>query len=54
MVTVIKKGSSKSSILRLLNKIQSKRGVNVKKYCGVLKLKTDPLTIQRSLRNEWI
>lgn len=29
------------------------KGVDTKKYCGVLKLKEDPLTIQKKLRDEW-
>lgn len=29
------------------------RGVDTKKYCGVIKLKEDPLTIQKKLRDEW-
>jgi hypothetical protein len=29
------------------------RGVDTKKFCGVLKLKEDPLVIQKRLRDEW-
>jgi hypothetical protein len=29
------------------------RGVDTLKYCGVLKLKEDPLVIQKKLRDEW-
>jgi hypothetical protein len=29
------------------------KGVNTLKYCGVLKLKEDPLVIQKKLRDEW-
>jgi predicted transcriptional regulator len=29
------------------------RKVDTMKYCGVIKLKEDPLTIQKKLRNEW-
>lgn len=29
------------------------KGVNTKKYCGVIKLKKDPLDIQKEMRNEW-
>ena len=53
MVTVIKKGSSKSAIGQLLQKLKIKKGFNAKKYCGVIKLKSNPLTIQKKLRNEW-
>jgi len=27
--------------------------VDTRKFCGVLKLKEDPLTIQKRLRDEW-
>ncbi len=53
MVTVIKKGSSKSVIIHLLQKLKIKQGFNAKKYCGVIKLKSSPLIIQKRLRNEW-
>lgn len=29
------------------------KGVDTKKFCGVIKLKEDPLTIQTKLRDEW-
>jgi hypothetical protein len=29
------------------------RGVDTLRYCGVLKLKEDPLAIQKKLRDEW-
>lgn len=29
------------------------KGVDTKKYCGVLKLKEDPMVIQKRLRDEW-
>lgn len=29
------------------------KGVDTKKFCGVIKLKESPLSIQKSLRNEW-
>ncbi len=29
------------------------KGVDTLKYCGVLKLKEDPLAIQKKLRDEW-
>lgn len=56
MVTTIKKGASKKEIDSLLeshNKKKKTKGVNVKKYCGVLNLKKDPLELQKELRNEW-
>lgn len=29
------------------------KGVDTKKFCGVIKLKEDPLAIQKRLRDEW-
>jgi hypothetical protein len=29
------------------------KGAGTRKYCGVLKLKEDPLVIQKRLRDEW-
>jgi len=29
------------------------KGINAKKYYGKLKLKEDPIQIQKRLRNEW-
>jgi hypothetical protein len=55
MVTTIKKGASKEEIQSLLeshNK-KSKKGIDVKKYCGVIDLKEDPLELQKKWRNEW-
>ena len=53
MVIIIKKNSTKNIILELLNKLRSKKGFNAKKHCGVIKLKSDPLTIQNKMRDEW-
>jgi hypothetical protein len=53
MVTVIKKGTSKKSIKHLVKKTQVKKGIDSKKYSGVLKLKEHPLDIQKQMRDEW-
>jgi hypothetical protein len=53
MVTVFKQGSSKASIRKSLEKLKSKRGLDAVKYCGVIKLKEHPVTIQKRLRDEW-
>lgn len=53
MVTVIKRGLSKTSIKQLVQKSQIKKGIDAKKFCGIIKLKEHPVTIQKSLRNEW-
>ena len=55
MVLVLKKGASKKeidAIRKKLNRLPNK-GVDTKKYCGVIKLKEDPLVIQKKMRNEW-
>lgn len=55
MVTTIKKGASKEEIKSLLESHNKKRkkGIDIKKYCGVLNLKEDPLELQKKWRNEW-
>jgi hypothetical protein len=53
MVTIIKKGTSKTSIKHLVDKIQVRKGIDAQKYCGVIKLKESPVDIQKKLRNEW-
>jgi hypothetical protein len=53
MVTVIKKGSDRKEIEKALSKIKSKRKFDAYKYCGTVKLKEDPLEIQKKMRNEW-
>ena len=53
MVTIIRKGTAKSKILQLLNKIKTRKGIDAYKYCGVIKLKNDPLQIQKQMRDEW-
>jgi len=56
MVLVLKKGASKKEIERInkqLSQIPSKKKLDAKKYCGVIKLKEDSLAIQKKLRDEW-
>jgi hypothetical protein len=53
MVTVIKKGSSSQKLLKLLKKLQISNGLDAFKYCGIIHIKEDALTIQKKLRNEW-
>jgi len=56
MVLVLKKGAGKKEIEAIEKKLYKKKasaGFNAKKYNGVLKLKEDPLAIQKELRNEW-
>ena len=56
MVTTIKSGSDRSRIKKLLKKLFSKKnskGLDASKYCGALELKSDALSIQKHLRDEW-
>lgn len=53
MATVIKKKSNRKNISKIFNKAVSMKGVDTKKYCGVIKLAKDPLVIQNQLRDEW-
>lgn len=53
MVLVLKKGASKKEMDIISSKLKSGKGVNTKKYCGVIKLKDDPLSIQKKMRDEW-
>jgi|LakMenE18May11ns_1017448.scaffolds.fasta_scaffold7186120_1 hypothetical protein len=50
MVTVIKKGSSKATIKQLVDKVQVKKGLDAKKYSGVIKLKNIPFQSDKSIR----
>jgi hypothetical protein len=44
----------KNKITRIRrDSISKPKGVNTLKYCGNIKLKEDPLLIQKKLRNEW-
>jgi hypothetical protein len=56
MVLVLKKGASKREIEQINKKLKqmpSRKTLDAKKYCGVIKRKEDPLVIQKRLRDEW-
>ncbi len=56
MVTVLKQGATKQKILTIMKKIlkeQKTKGIDAKKYCGILRLKEDALKLQKGMRNEW-
>ena len=55
MVTVIKKGTSRSKIRQLLTnmKKRSRKGFEAHKFCGILQLNKDAVEIQKRLRDEW-
>jgi hypothetical protein len=56
MVLVLNRGASKKDIELInkkLSKLPSRKKLDAQKYCGVIKLKEDPLAIQKKLRDEW-
>lgn len=56
MVMVLKKGSDKKSIRKVLEKItnkSSKTGLKASKYAGTIKFKEDGLALQKQWRDEW-
>lgn len=56
MVLILKKGASRKDIATIeknLYKENPLTGFNAKKHNGVIKLKGDPMVIQKRLRNEW-
>jgi hypothetical protein len=56
MVTIIQKGTSKEKIQSILaqrNKRRGRKGVDVMKYCGLIQLKEDPVSLQKRWRDEW-
>ncbi len=53
MVLILKKGATKKEMERITEKMENTKGVDTKKYCGVIKLQEEPLTIQKQMRDEW-
>lgn len=56
MTLVLKKGASKAEMKQIEEQLQSlpsRKRLEARKFCGVLKLKEDPLAIQKKLRDEW-
>ena len=56
MVTVLKKGTSKTRIEKILDKIRHNKpakGIDAYKYCGIIKFPEDPLEFQKRMRDEW-
>ena len=59
MVVTINSESSPKEIEQALKKLQqisnkeSQKHFDAFKYCGVIKLKEDPLAIQKRMRDEW-
>lgn len=56
MVTVLKYGATKQRMQSILKRIMNSnksKGIDAYKYCGSVKLKKDPVAIQKLLRDEW-
>ena len=53
MVSILKKGASKQDLVALKARINKKPALDLRKFCGILKLQEDPLEIQKTLRDEW-
>lgn len=56
MTIIINKNTTKKEFEKLLstfNKKKKEKVMDVSKHCGVLKLKKDPLQIQKEMRNDW-
>lgn len=60
MVLVLRKGASRQEIAALKEQLQrlpsrkkTDMKMDVRKYSGTIRLKDDPMAIQRKLRNEW-
>jgi len=55
MVMTIKYGASKKNLLSILKEVSEKKrkGIDTSKFCGKIKLKKNPLLVQKELRDEW-
>jgi hypothetical protein len=53
MATIIKRKSERKDRSKQFDRALTSKGVDTRKYCGVIKLKKDPLIIQKDLRSEW-
>jgi hypothetical protein len=57
MTVKIKKGAGPAEIKAINEQLSKQKagkgGFDAYKHCGTIKLKEDPLVIQKRLRNEW-
>ncbi len=53
MTTIIKSGIKQIELEQILNKTNSVKKFNAKKFSGIIKLKEAPLDIQSRMRDEW-
>jgi hypothetical protein len=53
MIIELKKGATKLELAKINKQLKTIKGVDTKKFCGVIDLKENPLQIQKKMRNEW-
>ncbi len=55
MVNILKYGSRSDKIRILLERLNKStgKGIDSQKYSGTIRLKEDPLHVQKKLRDEW-
>ena len=56
MIIELKKGASIEEfeeVNQFLSNLLSRKKLDAKRFCGVIKLNEDPLVNQKRLRNEW-
>lgn len=55
MVIIVKKNTTRAKLRELLRskKHYSVKGFDAERFNGILKLKGDPVKVQRKLRDEW-
>ena len=54
MVTIINRNSSLKQISEAIKKLLAyQKKHDAYKFCGVIKLKENPVSIQKKMRNEW-
>ena len=53
MISILKRGASQQEQLAIKARLRKKPVLDIRKFCGILKLQEDPLEIQKQLRSEW-
>jgi hypothetical protein len=53
MIVIIKSTEDKEKIKKTLQKLERKGKLDAFKHCGKVKLKEDPLELQKMMRSEW-
>jgi len=53
MIVVLDKNTDIPALKKQLNLKTSSKGFDAKEYSGALKTNSDPLVIQKQLRDEW-